>query len=359
MDLRSLMKMRYAIYQASNALAPTSSIGVDLHLAAAPIARDGVCREGNERSNIDRKNEFDLEGAKWLRMIVSRNGPACKKMMDLRANVTSKVSASRCTDQGLRDASRRRWRKLAKFHQLNVEKLPDASTILRGFVAILSKRRLSDIARPGNFSQPNTRNTPKNGGGPSDGAICVWKEGRANVEPSTNVLALIKFIQEWESTGDKIICFSQCRIQSSRYDGSMNRGAREAVLARFRQPGGPRVILISMKCGGVGLNLTSANRVVNLDLSWNYASESQAYDRVHRLGQEKEVVVRRLVVNNTLEERMLHLQDTKTGLAEAALGEGTGLKLHKLSVRELKDLFGMSRDREMQNQGRLPYAAVA
>lgn len=63
--------------------------------------------------------------------------------------------------------------------------------------------------------------------------------------------------------------------------------------------GGP----ISTKCGGVGLNLVSANRVVNMDLSWNYAAESQAYDRVHRLGQEKEVFVKRLVVNNTIEER--------------------------------------------------------
>lgn len=96
----------------------------------------------------------------------------------------------------------------------------------------------------------------------------------------------------------------------------------------------------------------------SLDLSWNYASESQAYDRVHRLGQEKEVFVKRLVVRDTIEERcvplllqvvdcegvtdscrmfrMLRLQETKTGLAEAALGEGTGVKLHKLSVKELK-----------------------
>lgn len=81
-----------------------------------------------------------------------------------------------------------------------------------------------------------------------------------------------------------------------------------------------------------------------MDLGWNYASESQAYDRVHRLGQEKEVFVKRLVVRNTIEERMLKLQETKVGLAEAALGEGTGVKLHKLSVKELKDLFGMNRN---------------
>jgi SNF2 family DNA or RNA helicase len=78
-----------------------------------------------------------------------------------------------------------------------------------------------------------------------------------------------------------------------------------------------------------------------LDLSWNYASESQAYDRVHRLGQEKDVFVKRLVVKNTIEERMLRLQEVKTDLADAALGEGTGTKLQKMSVKEIKTLFGM------------------
>ncbi|KAI0743255.1 SNF2 family N-terminal domain-containing protein [Irpex lacteus] len=392
-------------------------------LAAAPIAHDGVFGEDDERTNIERENQFELAAAKGLRPC-----PTCKKMSDLRANATFKASAFQPTAQELRDASRRRWhkqpgkpqqsksrsgspplfpleekkKKVTNFDEFELpelsdsddDDLPDAATFLKKMKSVTGDVKgkgkekekekaigddevtditLGDIARHDNSSQPNGRNAANPGEAPSDAMIRVWKEGGVNAEPSTKMLALVKFIQEWEGTGDKIICFSQWTsmldlvemvfarygIQNLRYDGSMDRGAREAVLARFRQPGGPRVILISMKCGGVGLNLTSANRVVNLDLSWNYASESQAYDRVHRLGQEKEVVVKRLVVNNTLEERMLHLQETKTGLAEAALGEGTGLKLHKLSVRELKDLFGMSRDREMENQGRLPYAAVA
>ncbi|THG95132.1 hypothetical protein EW026_g6464 [Hermanssonia centrifuga] len=124
-----------------------------------------------------------------------------------------------------------------------------------------------------------------------------------------------------------------------RFDGSMDREAREAVLSQFRKSGGPKVILISTKCGGVGLNLTSANRIINLDLSWKYASESQAYNRVHRLAT---TLCAGLKSVNRL--RMLKLQDTKTGLAEAALGEGTGVKLHKLSVKELKALFGLSKD---------------
>ncbi|KZT67894.1 hypothetical protein DAEQUDRAFT_672524 [Daedalea quercina L-15889] len=180
--------------------------------------------------------------------------------------------------------------------------------------------------------------------------INTWRRGDDHMESSTKMIALINYLREWEVTGDKTIVFSQWTsmldlietlfsrygIRNLRYDGKMSREARELTLAEFRQRGGPKVILISTKCGGVGLNLVSANRIVNMDLSWNYASESQAYDRVHRLGQEKEVFVKRLVVKNTIEERMLRLQDTKTGLAEAALGEGSGVKLHKLSVKELK-----------------------
>jgi SNF2 family DNA or RNA helicase len=175
------------------------------------------------------------------------------------------------------------------------------------------------------------------------------------MEPSAKMNALVEQLRVAQAAGDKTIVYSQWTsmldlletllarhgIQNLRYDGKMRSEAREAALAAFRRTGGPKVILISIKCGGVGLNLTIANRVINMDLSWNFAAESQAYDRVHRLGQEKDVFVKRLVVENTIEERMLRLQDVKMGLADAALGEGTGVKLHKLSVREIKALFGM------------------
>ncbi|KAF8064022.1 SNF2 family DNA-dependent ATPase [Lyophyllum atratum] len=192
--------------------------------------------------------------------------------------------------------------------------------------------------------------------GPSEAVIATWRRGDDDMEPSAKMLALIDLLQEWEATGDKTIIYSQWTsmldlldilftrhgIQSLRFDGKMDRHQRDAVLSTFKRPGGPKVILISTKCGSVGLNLVSANRIINMDLSWNYAAESQAYDRVHRIGQEKDVFVKRLVVENTIEERMLLLQDVKVGLAEAALGEGTGAKLHKLSVKDIKYLFGMT-----------------
>ncbi|KAI0742470.1 SNF2 family N-terminal domain-containing protein [Daedaleopsis nitida] len=197
----------------------------------------------------------------------------------------------------------------------------------------------------------------------------MWKQGGSNVESSAKMLQMIGYLKEWESSGDKTIVFSQwtsmldlCEqvfarhgIRSLRYDGQMNREAREYCLMEFRRLTGPKVVLVSIKCGGVGLNLVSANRVINLDLSWNYATESQAYDRVHRLGQEKEVFVKRLVIRDTIEERMLKLQDTKLGLSDAALGEGTlGKKLERLSVKQIRDLFGMNRNQQQDpNQTRL------
>jgi len=195
----------------------------------------------------------------------------------------------------------------------------------------------------------------------------IWKRANADLEPSTKMVALLRLLKSWDATGDKTICFSQWTsvldlvetlfarhgIQNLRYDGKMDKGSREIALATFKKPGGPKVLLLSTKCGSVGLNLTSANRCINLDLSWNYQSESQAYDRIHRIGQDKEVFVHRLVVRDTVEDRMLRLQETKRGLAQAALGEGGKIKLHKLSVKELKALFGMSRN-EDPNQGQLP-----
>ncbi|KAI0632702.1 SNF2 family N-terminal domain-containing protein [Trametes polyzona] len=201
---------------------------------------------------------------------------------------------------------------------------------------------------------------------PDEAVLHAWRQGGSNVESSAKMLQMVAYLKEWESSGDKTIVFSQwtsmlnlCEqifarhgIRSLRYDGQMSRDAREYTLAQFRGVGGPKVILVSIKCGGVGLNLVSANRVINLDLAWNFATESQAYDRVHRLGQEKEVFVKRLVIHNSIEERMLKLQETKTHLADAALGEGSGTKLQKLSVKQIKDLFGMSRIAATDASGR-------
>ncbi|KIP06767.1 hypothetical protein PHLGIDRAFT_30351 [Phlebiopsis gigantea 11061_1 CR5-6] len=356
-------------------------------LASAPIVHNGIFGEADEETNLRVEKEFENAAAKGLRPC-----PTCKKMCDLGAKAIFRSIAFEPTEEELQAATRRKYPGSTRSGSSNSsnrrappqkpkvlvmelsddsdDDLPDLSDILKnaGSQKDKGKRKEKEKAKGSDddemtdITMEDITGTNK-GQEPSRDIFATWAHGGANVEASAKMLALVDFLKEWESTGDKTICFSQWTsmldlvesvflrngIQSLRYDGSMNREAREYTLQRFRQTGGPKVILISTKCGGVGLNLTSANRIVNLDLSWNYASESQAYDRVHRLGQDKEVFVKRLVVNDTLEERMLKLQETKTGLAEAALGEGSGVKLHKLSVKELKDLFGMSKTNGSDN----------
>ncbi|KZT05039.1 uncharacterized protein LAESUDRAFT_656488 [Laetiporus sulphureus 93-53] len=362
-------------------------------LATSNIEHNGEFGNADEQTNLRVEKEFEAAVAKGLRPC-----PTCKKMMDLRPANVFRSSAFEPSDEELRSAKRRaqnarhraagrsdaetsvpcrqQIEEIVDLSSSSEEDLPDVSQLLSAAAStspssqakrkekskktvdntegsdavddeIMGKKRAQQNGNP-----RATRSDPEGPWEMSDALIATWKRSDDNMEPSTKMLALIECLKEWEASGDKIIVFSQWTsmldlietlfsrygIRSLRYDGKMSRGAREEVLMQFRKPGGLKVALISTKCGGVGLNLVSANRIVNMDLGWNYASESQAYDRVHRLGQDKEVFVKRLVVRDTIEQRMLKLQETKVGLAEAALGEGTGIKLHKLSVKELKDV---------------------
>jgi superfamily II DNA or RNA helicase len=108
-------------------------------------------------------------------------------------------------------------------------------------------------------------------------------------------------------------------IAFARLDGSTRD--RGAVIERFQDPQGPPVLLISLRAGGTGLNLTAADHVYLLDPWWNPAVETQAADRAHRIGQTQPVVVHRLVAEDTVEERILELQEKKRALAETALGD--------------------------------------
>jgi superfamily II DNA or RNA helicase len=105
-----------------------------------------------------------------------------------------------------------------------------------------------------------------------------------------------------------------CRLDGSTRD-------RGEVVNRFQSDGGPPVMLISLKAGGVGLNLTAADHVFLCDPWWNPAAEAQAADRTHRIGQDKPVFIYRLVATDTVEERIVALQEKKRALFDAALGD--------------------------------------
>lgn len=121
----------------------------------------------------------------------------------------------------------------------------------------------------------------------------------------------------------------------------MNRRERDDAIRTFKTKDKMKIMLMSLKCGGVGLNLTRANRCIALDLAWSAAVENQGYSRLHRIGQTKKVSVHRLTINNTVEQRMLDIQNRKQLLADASLGEGSGKKIGKLTVADLANLFGL------------------
>ena len=119
--------------------------------------------------------------------------------------------------------------------------------------------------------------------------------------------------------------------------GDTPPAARGAVVRRFQAREEP-VLLLSLKAGGVGLNLTAADTVIHLDPWWNPAVEEQANARAHRIGQDKPVFVYKLLVQGSIEERMLALQARKAALSESVLGTDTGGAL-KFSAEDLQGLL--------------------
>ena len=103
------------------------------------------------------------------------------------------------------------------------------------------------------------------------------------------------------------------------------------------QTGEKRVFLISLKAGGLGLNLTGANYVIHLDPWWNPSIEQQATDRAYRIGQKQKVTVYHLISEHTIEEKILRLHQTKRSLADSLLqGSDTS---HKLTAQDLLDMI--------------------
>ena len=124
-------------------------------------------------------------------------------------------------------------------------------------------------------------------------------------------------------------------ISVVQLDGSTR--ARAKVIEQFRS-GQAQVFLISLKAGGSGLTLTEADYVYVMDPWWNPAAEEQAIDRAHRIGQTKKVNVYRMVATDTIEAKVVELQDRKRQLISSVMnGTGTGARLSDADLRGLLD----------------------
>lgn len=131
---------------------------------------------------------------------------------------------------------------------------------------------------------------------------------------------------------------TRANVKFLRLDGSMAQKARAAVLREFTERRGFTVLLISLRAGGVGLNLTSAGRVFMMDPWWSFAVEAQAIDRVHRLGQEDAVQVKRFIVKESVEERMLRIQERKKFIA-TSLGMMSDEEKKVQRIEDIKELL--------------------
>jgi SNF2 family DNA or RNA helicase len=170
------------------------------------------------------------------------------------------------------------------------------------------------------------------------------------VKSSAKLEMLMEMLPEMIDEGRKILIFSQFtkmlgiiekqlienKISYSKLTGQTTK--REQAIDKFRS-GNAEVFLISLKAGGVGLNLTEADTVIHYDPWWNPAVENQATDRAHRIGQNKAVFVYKLIIENTLEEKIMAMQARKKSLADGVYDKDKSSKDMKLTADDLQELF--------------------
>lgn len=190
-----------------------------------------------------------------------------------------------------------------------------------------------------------------------------------SLPPNTKSVVFSQFTSFLDLIGPQL---TRAGISHLRFDGTMTQKARAAVLAKFCsvdmpdedededdinnkrqsklssshshvQEPTPNVLLISLRAGGVGLNLTAANQVYMMDPWWSFATEAQAIDRVHRMGQLKDVSVTRFIVKDSIEGRILRIQERKMMIAGSlglrVGGDGGEEERRKERIEELRLLF--------------------
>jgi SNF2-related domain/SNF2 Helicase protein/Helicase conserved C-terminal domain len=182
-------------------------------------------------------------------------------------------------------------------------------------------------------------------------------DGSALAGRSGKLERTLELLDEVLDSGERALVFTQfsqmgsllveqlsarlgCRI--AYLHGGVPRGQRDTMVAEFQDPeSAVPIMVLSLKAGGTGLNLTAANHVIHFDRWWNPAVENQATDRAFRIGQRKDVLVRKLVCAGTLEDRIDQLIASKRDLAERVVGAGEGW-LTELSTDDLADVFRLS-----------------
>jgi len=170
---------------------------------------------------------------------------------------------------------------------------------------------------------------------------------------SGKVIRLEELLAEILAEGDRVLCFTQFtefaemllphlaarfRQDVAYLHGGTPKSRRDELVQRFQSDAGPPIFLLSLRAGGTGLNLTAANHVIHLDRWWNPAVENQATDRAYRIGQLRNVQVRKFICAGTLEEKIDEVLEGKQALANLVIGDGEGW-LTELSTDTLREVF--------------------
>lgn len=178
-------------------------------------------------------------------------------------------------------------------------------------------------------------------------------DGHVLPDRSGKISLLFSLLEEVLAGGEAAILFTQFSTFGEKLVGLMEktfneevlflhggtpRKARDEMVQQFSHPHGPKIFVLSLKAGGVGLNLTRANHVFHIDRWWNPAVEDQATDRAHRIGQQKNVSVHLLISAGTIEERIDLLMEEKRKLAGSIIGTGEDW-ITSLSTDELRNLM--------------------
>jgi SNF2 family DNA or RNA helicase len=182
------------------------------------------------------------------------------------------------------------------------------------------------------------------------------KRGGHEPEKSGKAMMLMELLDTIHENGEKTLIFTQYtqmglllaqmikdrfKVEPLFLHGGTARKKRDDYVKSFQTDRQIKVFLLSLKAGGTGLNLTAASNVIHYDLWWNPAVELQATDRAYRIGQNKNVMVHRLISKGTLEEKIDKMIKSKKALADMAVATGEKW-IGELSNKDLKDILKLA-----------------
>ncbi|GAB2251206.1 hypothetical protein Droror1_Dr00017456 [Drosera rotundifolia] len=209
-----------------------------------------------------------------------------------------------------------------------------SSSKIRAALAILqsnakSRNRCVDLDDPPKYNQDSF-----------EVDVQTHRTASASSEPPIKTIVF----SQWTTMLDLFeMSLQESGISYRRLDGTMTLVSRDKAVREFNSDPEVAVMLMSLKAGNLGLNMVAACHVILLDLWWNPTTEDQAVDRAHRIGQTRPVTVSRLTVKDTVEDRILALQEEKRKMVASAFGEDhSGSSGARLTIGDLKYLFNFS-----------------